>query len=390
MIAFKLAYKNLIGAGLRTWLNVFVLSLAYVLIIFFNGLMDGWNQQAKTDTIEWEIGGGVYWQETYDPYDPFTLENAHSAVPRMFTEQVEQGNIAPVLISQATIYPEGRMLSIMLKGITPQQSCIALPTLKLQHAGNEIPAIIGKRMAQNAKLKQGDLVTLRWRDANGTFDAAEIKVVEIFDSNVPSIDNNQVWIDFKTMGEMMRLSNEATTLITEANFNPQTTPAGWEFKDTDFLLSDITKMVQTKSMGSAIFYVIILALAMLAIFDTQVLAIFKRQKEIGTYIALGMTRKQVVGIFTFEGAFHAILAAAIGAVYGIPLFLALATKGMSMPEGSDDMGIPISEAIYPAYGIGLIASTIVLVFIITLIVSYLPARKISKMNPTDAIKGKVQ
>ena len=38
MIAFKLAYKNLIGAGLRTLLIVFVLSLAYVLIIYMNGI----------------------------------------------------------------------------------------------------------------------------------------------------------------------------------------------------------------------------------------------------------------------------------------------------------------------------------------------------------------
>ena len=46
---------------------------------------------------------------------------------------------------------------------------------------------------------------------------------------------------------------------------------------------------------------------MLAIFDTQVLSIFRRQKEIGTYVALGMTRKQVVALFTVEGAMHSVL-----------------------------------------------------------------------------------
>ena len=40
-LAFQLAYKNLMGAGLRTWLNVVVLSFAFVLIIFYNGLIDG-------------------------------------------------------------------------------------------------------------------------------------------------------------------------------------------------------------------------------------------------------------------------------------------------------------------------------------------------------------
>ncbi len=60
-------------------------------------------------------------------------------------------------------------------------------------------------------------------------------------------------------------------------------------------------------------------MAMLAVFDTQVLSIFRRQKEIGTYVALGMTRGQVVKLFTIEGAMHSVLAALVGAVYGIPL-----------------------------------------------------------------------
>ena len=79
-------------------------------------------------------------------------------------------------------------------------------------------------------------------------------------------------------------------------------------------------MIKTKSTGGSIFYIIILALALLAVFDTQVLSIFRRQREIGTYIAMGMTRKQVVGIFTVEGGMHAILAVILGAAYGFPFF----------------------------------------------------------------------
>jgi putative ABC transport system permease protein len=52
--------------------------------------------------------------------------------------------------------------------------------------------------------------------------------------------------------------------------------------------------------------------------------------------------------------------------------------------------IPIAETIYPYYSIRLIFITIVLVIISATIVSYLPARKISKMKPTDALKGKLQ
>ena len=102
------------------------------------------------------------------------------------------------------------------------------------------------------------------------------------------------------------------------------------------------------------FYFILILLAMLAIFDTQVLSIFRRQKEIGTYIAMGMTRRQVVSLFTVEGAMHAILAVILGAIYGIPFLLWQINTGFTMPAGTDDMGIAIAETIFPVYGIGLI------------------------------------
>ena len=47
MLIFKLAYRNLAGAGLRTWLNAFVLSLAYVIIIWHSGILEGWNREAR-------------------------------------------------------------------------------------------------------------------------------------------------------------------------------------------------------------------------------------------------------------------------------------------------------------------------------------------------------
>jgi ABC-type antimicrobial peptide transport system permease subunit len=64
--------------------------------------------------------------------------------------------------------------------------------------------------------------------------------------------------------------------------------------------------------------------------------------------------------------------------------------GYAMPYDPDDFGIAISEVIYPSYSLGLIVGTIIIVMVTATIVSYMPARKIAKMNPTDAIKGKIQ
>ncbi len=148
-------------------------------------------------------------------------------------------------------------------------------------------------------------------------------------------------------------------------------------------------MIRMKRVSNSILYVILLSLALLAIFDTQVLAIFRRRKEIGTLIALGMTRGAVIRLFTLEGAMHGILATIVAAAYGIPLLSLQAVRGIGMPEVMDSFGLAIADRIFPVYSAALVVGTTLIVLVAVTIVSFMPARRIARLNPTDAIKGKL-
>jgi hypothetical protein len=124
----KLALKNILGAGLRTWLNVFVLSLSLVLIIISQGLLEGMNKQAEEAMIASEIGGGHYQHPAYDAYDPLTLKDAHGPVPAALAAMAGAGRAAAVLVIQGTIYPQGRLIAVQVKGIDPAQAVINIPT----------------------------------------------------------------------------------------------------------------------------------------------------------------------------------------------------------------------------------------------------------------------
>jgi len=389
MIALKLAFRNIAGAGLRTWLNAIVLSFSYVMIIFNQGLLDGWSRQATRDMIEWEIGGGVYWHAGFDPYDPFTIKNGHGPVPAALRKKVAENQAEPVLIVQAAIYPEGRMQSLLLKGIDPDQKILKIPTAGLAADMEAIPILIGTRMAKRTGLKKGDFITIRWRDANDTFDAAEARVTGLMKTNVSSIDVGQFWLPLERLQKMMQIEDEATIIITAAETVESVPAVGWEFKDYSFLLKDFRDLIKAKAAGGSVMYTMLMFLAMLAVFDTQMLSVFKRRKEIGTLIALGMTRWSVVRLFTLEGAMHGVLAALAAALYGIPLFMIMAKSGYAMPEVADSMGIVIAEKIFPVYSLALIAGTTLLVMIVVTIVSFIPAKKIAYLNPTEAIKGKL-
>ena len=389
-LAIKLAIRNLIGAGLRTWLNVIVLSFSYVVIIWMNGVMIGWEEQAKHDMKNWQIGAGQYWHQTYDPYDPFTITDSHDKIPKEFEDEIARGDMEPILIVQGTIYPQGRMQSVAIKGINPRQKVFEQPTHKLDTTVSGVPAIIGAMMAKDMKIEKGDYLTLRWRDVNGTFDATEICIVDIFASNVPAIENGQVYLSLDTLQSLALLKGHATMLTFKDENKDRPQLEGWTLKTFENLTKSVDDLIKTKSTGLTIFYFILILLAMLAIFDTMVLSIFRRQKEIGTYIALGYTRREVVGLFTVEGAMYSIFAALVGAAYGLPFLGWQAKVGWTMPIDVSELGMAIAQTLYPVYSLGLVLSTVLIVVVTTTIVSYWPSRKIAKMNPTEALRGKIQ
>jgi len=383
-LAIQLAYKNLMGAGLRTWLNAGVLSFTFVVIIFYNGLIDGWNEQASVDGVNWEYANGHLLHKDYDKYDPFSIDDGHGILPK-----IKRKNLTPILIRQATIYPQGRMMNIQLKGIDENQTVVKLPTKLLLSSKAEIPAIIGKRMAKSANLKVGDEVLIRWRDKNGTYDATNITIAGVFDTNVPTVDAGQVWISIEKLWKMTGLEKHATMFLANKDYSHKEI-SGWKFESKESLLQELTNIISMKKVSGSIVYLLLMAISLLAIFDTQVLSVFRRQKEIGTYIALGMTRFQVVKIFTAEGAMYSIFATILGMIYGIPLLWYLAEYGIAYSISGDTMGVIIADRLYPVYGIGLVIVTVILVTISATIVSFLPARKISKMDPVEALKGKIQ
>ncbi|MCF7805982.1 MAG: FtsX-like permease family protein [Candidatus Marinimicrobia bacterium] len=387
MVTLQLAWKNTIGAGIRTWLNVIVLSVAFVTIIGMQGLYTGMLDRARDAMIRMELGAGQFWHSEYDPYDPFALTESHGPIPTNLQNDVARGDAVPILITQGSIFPEGRIKPILLKGIPPEQTILEMPT-KSMVAENDIPALIGNNMAENSGLSVGDYITVRWRDANGTYDAADVRIAHIMETIVQSVDNGQIWLPLDRIYTMTGMEDEATLIVRGEGAANITAAGNWIFRDIGFLTREIDEIQDMSDSSLSIMYFFLLGMGLLAVFDTQVLSLWRRRKEMGTLMALGMTRGTLIRLFTLEGALHAILAILVGAVWGLPLLTWFARTGFTMPEYVEDYGMALGRTMYPTYGAGLVMGTIILVFITVTIVSYLPTRKIAKLEPTDALRGK--
>ena len=389
---FKIAIKNLLGARLRTWLNVFVTALSFFMIILFSAMYDGMREHAKQVTIDTEIAGGAYWHPQYDPLDPITFEDAHATLPSAVKTLVNQGKAFPVLVSQATIYPDGRIMPVIMKGILPEQNIVNMPTQMLaNHQEVTIPVLIGRSMANNAKLEVGDTFTIRWLDANQTYDADEGTVVHIMDTENFKLDIGHVWIPLEKAQTMLAMEEEATYVTYAKGLSIEENRGDWIPRDVKFLIRDMEALIEADEPNAAIMYIILLCFAAMGIFNAQVLSIFRRGKEIGTLMALGMTRSRVVGLFTIEGGLNALLAGIMTVIFFGPLLWYVGVKGIWLGVDYSDgaMGIIVEKYLIPVYSVKLVVTTTIVVSFIVLIVSYLPSRRIAKMKPTDALRGKV-
>ena len=389
---FKIAMKNLLGAKLRTWLNVFVTAISFFMIIFISAMYDGMREHAMQVSINTEIAGGAYWHPEYDPLDPMTFEDAHSVPPDAVRALVDQKKAIPVLVSQASIYPNGRIMPVIMKGITPEQNIVNMPTQML--ANNDevtIPVLIGQGMANDSKLEVGDSFTIRWLDADRTYDADEGIVVHIMDTENFKLDKGHIWVPLEKAQTMLAMEGEATYVTYAEGLSIVENKGDWVLRDVKYLIRDMEALIKADEPNAAIMYIILLALAAMGIFNAQVLSIFRRGKEIGTLMALGMTRSRVVGLFTLEGGLNAFLAVIMTVILFGPVLWYFGAYGINLgiDYSEGQMGLIVAKRLIPVYSIGLLITTTIVVSIIVLIVSYMPSRRIARMKPTDALRGKV-
>jgi ABC-type lipoprotein release transport system permease subunit len=163
--------------------------------------------------------------------------------------------------------------------------------------------------------------------------------------------------------------------------------AGFEFQTVDMLMEDLLTLLSHDRRNTQILWFILISLAAISVFNTQILAVFKRQKEIGTLMALGLTPRKIVRLFALEGSFAALMAVLVAVVLGVPFFIWFQGVGFDVSHLSET-GIPVREKIFlDIRPWEVIYSTLITVGIM-IAVAWAPVNKIAHLDPTQALRGR--
>ncbi|MBT3516684.1 MAG: FtsX-like permease family protein [Nitrospina sp.] len=384
---WSIAKKNFSRQGLRASLNVLVTALSIIALIFMLSLLNGFQAQATRNVINTDIGGGHYRAPGFDILSPSKWEDYTVKVPDTLL-RLHNKDKAEVLVVQGQLYPNRRLYPVQIRGISMEQSLLQLPldNLKTFSANFDdlIPVVVGAKMAKKAHLHKGDTLTLKWRDRSGAVDAKDIIIIDVGDILNPRVDEGVVWLRLDHLRLMTDRKNEVSWVAVKHYIG---LISEFEFQPVEFLMSDLLALWRQDRMNSKILWAILMTLVCISVFNTQMLNIFKRQKEIGTLMALGMDSQRIVRIFTLEGCLAAIWALVVALLLGLPFFIWFQGVGFDVSHLSEST-LPIRETIYPDYQPMEIIYSLIIVFILIVASSWFPVKKITRLDPTMALRGR--
>lgn len=398
MLLLRTAMKNLAGTGIRMWLNVAVISVSMIVILWAEALYEGLIMKMLDAVNATEVGGGHLAASEFDRDDRLSYRDS----PREMTDGMKTlaraGKAVPVLFFDCTVYRGGRAMSATMKGLGPVHGILTIPTDRLSIPAPKpsnplegpVPAVLGTRMAQSLKISQGDRFVVKWRDSSGSFDAADFIAAEIMSTRNTRVDEGSIWLNIETLWKMTGLADRISylQLADEADLAlPDAGGPKWRRLSPGDLTRWILALIETDKKNAKIVYALLLFLCSVGIFNAQIVSVFKRRREIGVLMALGLRRRQVVALFTLEGVLACLIAAAIMPILGAPVFYWSAVIGFSSGY-ADGMGMPLPERMLAHYDAALVVKTLAVVLGIMTLVSWLPVARISKMVPSKAITGR--
>ena len=384
---FQIAFKNFLRQGMRSFLNVLVTALAMIAVVFNLSLYNGFQDQAVRNMVSTDVAGGHYRMPDFDILAPMEWEDQTFKTPDALSS-LASSDKAEVLVLQGQIFPNRRLFPVQLRGMDMQQTLLDLPLSKLElwkePVDDVIPIIIGKQMAGKSHLHIGDGVVLRWRDRFGAVDALDARVVDVVPLINPRIDEGVVWTRLDHLRQITQRKGEASWVAVK-DFQGSITST--KFQEPDVLLKDILDLIEQDRRYAVIIWAILIFLAGISVFNTQFLNIFKRQREIGTLMAFGMPPGRVVRLFTMEGCLAALSAVVVALVLGTIIFTWFQSVGLDVSHLAESQ-IPIRENIYLKFKPFEVIFSMLVIVAIMILVAWIPVRKISRVNPTEALRGR--
>jgi len=401
----RLAWRNIWRHRRRTLIIVLAMSLGLALMMFYDGLVGGFNQAIYGSAIK-ILGGNIqvhavgYRSEAdQTPLLPLSddqaVVSAALAQPQVVaaTRRINTGGLAS---------SRDGAFAVGITGIEPELELSV--NLAAQHvvAGRYLTAddvdsiFIGKGLADAMGVGVGDRITLTGRSRHEQMRRRTMTVIGIYDLGMADIEKRTIYISLSEAQDLYGLSGQSTEVAIalkqlgqEAAVIAALKPGlpGYEIESFEANYPELQSALSTKGGVMNIFSVVILMIAGIGILNLLLMAVYERTREIGVLGALGLKPRQVSLLFILEGTMIGLVGVAAGIVLGLIVNGILRQVGLdfgAFASATSYMAL-ISGRIYPDWGVDKLLGRALTVAIISALAALIPAREAAQREPAQAL-----
>lgn len=254
--------------------------------------------------------------------------------------------------------------------------------------------VLGAEMAKGMKTKVGATLTLQAAGKEGQLNALDLEVRGISRGAASFLDSKRsMTVPLAYGQELLQMQGRATELALTLHDVQQVEQVraalqerlgpGFEvstWAEVMPFLRDATERIDIILRGVS---VVLFLLVVFGVVNTMLMNVYERVREIGTLLAIGWRRRNILALFVLEAAVLGVVGGAIGAAIGLGATLWTSRVGIPLtPPGAafEQLIRPIPDTTIAliAFGAAALGATLAALG---------PARRAAKMNPVDALRS---
>jgi lipoprotein-releasing system permease protein len=414
-VNIRIAKRHLLSKRKQTLIAVLGVTFGISMFIIMSGVMDGSNQileesQYKTTPHirlfnESKANRPPVLAERYDPGK--TLLNVSHQRPRSEQEKIRQaaGIIAalrtrpevkgitahvntPVLFNYGTVRLNGTLYGVdildedALFNIRRKMKSGQMEDL-LQYSNG---IILGKGLAEKLNVTAGDHITAV--APGGTFQ--DLKVTGVFSYGMGTVDNVKAYANFETVQHLLKKDGLYITEIVVQLHDPNKAKAlasgmqqqfgciaeDWETANQTLLTGN-----RIRTMMKYIVAATLLVVAGFGIYNIMNMTVQNKMKDIAILKATGFAGRDVKRIFLIQSLAVGVSGASLGLLFGWLLCYWISTLPFDGGEYLDISHFPV------AFDVSAYVTGIVFGIVTTFLAAWFPARRASKIDPVEILRG---
>ncbi len=416
LMLLKIAFRNIFRSGRRTIITFSTIALGLTLMMVSMSLIEGLDLQSENNIIYSRTSHlNIVAKGYFEVRDKLSVERTIKKPSEVIDKIAVLDFIRAT--EARTVFRAGLIVGMdELPCIGVSTDPVSSPDLfnikETVQKGEwlkrgEYTCLIGSDLAADTDLKTGDSVTIRMvssdNEDNFSWNAVDFEIGGIFESGNPEVDSAMVYIPKDIGNESLTMQNEATEIcirlkdgidpeIAAGKIREHLNTEELEVYTWKDLAGTFLAINETKKMNSAVITLILLFISSIGIINTMLMAVLERTSEIGTLMAMGMKKRELLFLFMAEGGIIGLAGSLCGSIIGGALSLWLEKYGLNLNIMGETMKklssatYPVKDVFYGLFSFDHMLLAIALGTIFAIIATIYPALKATTLNPVDAIR----